>query len=134
MGTRALVPRVSPVLDHRHRRRRIPVRTAPAPAGIRRIRRGGPGGAIRPRRDHRGGVSTADRRPSGGIAMTGYTAALFVHLLGVVTLFAGIALQQSGAARLRAATTADEVRLWIGFLRPTAATFPAAVVILVGSG
>ncbi len=67
--------------------------------------------------------------------MTGYTAALFVHLLGVVTLFAGIALQQSGAARLRAATSADEVRLWIGFLRPTAATFPAAVGVgLVGRG
>jgi hypothetical protein len=66
--------------------------------------------------------------------MTGYRIALFVHLLGVVTLFGGTVLLQRGAVRLRAATTVDEVRLWTGFLRPAGPMLPVALVILLASG
>lgn len=66
--------------------------------------------------------------------MSGYGIALFIHLLGVITLFGGIALQQRGAARLRDATTVEEVRLWMGFLRPTGQMMPAALLILLASG
>jgi hypothetical protein len=66
--------------------------------------------------------------------MSGYRIALFVHLLGVVTLFGGIVLLQRGVARLRAATTVAEVRLWTGFLRPAGPMLPAALAILLASG
>jgi Predicted integral membrane protein (DUF2269) len=66
--------------------------------------------------------------------MSDYTVALFVHLLGVITLFGGIGLQQLGASRLRAATTVQEVRLWIGLLRPTGRMVPAAGALLLASG
>jgi len=66
--------------------------------------------------------------------MSSHGVAMFVHLLGVITLFGGIGLQQRGGARLRAATTVQEVRLWLGLLRPTGRALPSAVVILLASG
>ena len=52
--------------------------------------------------------------------MSGYTIAVFFHTLGVIVLFGGIMIQQRVAARLRSATTLQEVRLWMGFLRSAA--------------
>jgi hypothetical protein len=66
--------------------------------------------------------------------MTGYNVALFIHLLGVITLFGGVGLQQWGGARLRRAQTVQEIRQWMGFIRPTGRMIPAAAVILLGSG
>jgi hypothetical protein len=66
--------------------------------------------------------------------MSSHGVAMFVHLLGVITLFGGIGLQQRGGTRLREATTVGEVRLWLGLLRPTGRMLPAAVVILLASG
>ena len=66
--------------------------------------------------------------------MSGYNLALFVHLLGVVTLFGGITIIQWGGARLRAADTIDEVRLWLGLLRMTGGMFPAAFLLLLVTG
>lgn len=66
--------------------------------------------------------------------MSSHGVAMFVHLLGVITLFGGIGLQQRGGTRLRQATTVGEVRLWLGLLRPTGRMLPAAVVILLASG
>lgn len=66
--------------------------------------------------------------------MSGYTVALFFHLVGVITLFAGMAIQQLVGTRLRRADTVQEVRQWMGVLRPTAPILPAAVVILLASG
>lgn len=66
--------------------------------------------------------------------MSGYTVAVFFHVVGVIVLFGGIMIQQRVAARLRSATTLQEVRLWMGFLRSAAGMLPAAVVILLASG
>jgi hypothetical protein len=66
--------------------------------------------------------------------VSGYTVALFIHMLGVTVLFVGIAFQQRAGARLRKAGTLEEVRLWTWFLRPTAGMLPAALVILLASG
>ena len=66
--------------------------------------------------------------------MSDYSVALFVHILGVITLFGVIAFQQVGAMRLRAATTAQEVRLWSGVLRPTGRMLPASGALLLASG
>lgn len=49
------------------------------------------------------------------MAVTAYNLALFVHLLGAVTLFGGITIIQWGGARLRAAVTVEEVRRGLGF-------------------
>lgn len=66
--------------------------------------------------------------------MSGYTVALFIHMLGVTVLFVGIAFQQRAGARLRKAGTLEEVRLWIWFLRPTGGMLPAALIVLLFSG
>jgi hypothetical protein len=66
--------------------------------------------------------------------VSGYTVALFIHMLGVTVLFVGIGFQQRAGAQLRKAGTLQEVRLWMGFLRPTAGMLPAAVVVLLASG
>ncbi|MDQ3766299.1 MAG: DUF2269 domain-containing protein [Actinomycetota bacterium] len=66
--------------------------------------------------------------------MTGYNVGLFFHLVGVVTLFGGITIIQFGGARLRAAATIEEVRLWLGLLRTTERMFPAATLLLLASG
>jgi hypothetical protein len=66
--------------------------------------------------------------------MSSHEVAMFVHLLGVITLFGGIGLQQRGGTRLRQATTVGEVRLWLALMRPTGRMLPAAVLILLASG
>ena len=66
--------------------------------------------------------------------MSGYDVALFVHLVGAVTLFGGIAIQQAVAGRIRRAGTVQEIRQWMALLRPTGRMLPAAVVILLISG
>jgi hypothetical protein len=66
--------------------------------------------------------------------MSSHEVAMFVHLLGVITLFGGIGLQQRGGTRLRQATTVGEVRQWLGLVRPTGRMLPAAVLILLASG
>lgn len=66
--------------------------------------------------------------------MNAYELALFAHLLGVVTLFAAIALVETAGARLRRATRVEHVRLWIDLTRSAAPLFPAALVTVLGSG
>jgi hypothetical protein len=66
--------------------------------------------------------------------MTAYELALFAHLLGVVTLFAAIALVESAGIRLRRAASVEQVRLWVGLTRSAAPLFPVAVLTVLGSG
>src|SRR5918994_4188140 len=66
--------------------------------------------------------------------MTAYEGALFAHLLGVVTLFAAIALVETAGARLRRAASVEHVRLWVEMTRSTAPLFPVALVTVLGSG
>jgi hypothetical protein len=63
-----------------------------------------------------------------------YDVVLFVHLLGVVTLFAAFGIFQLGGARLRRAATMDHLRLWLGLLRPTGAIFPIALLVILVAG
>jgi hypothetical protein len=66
--------------------------------------------------------------------LTGRSIALFIHLLGVVTLFIAFALVQRGGAKVRSATDVAELRLWLGLTQSTRAMFPAAFLFLFGSG
>ena len=66
--------------------------------------------------------------------MTAYEIALFTHLLGVVTLFAAIALVETAGARLRRAGNVQHVRLWVDLTRTAAPLFPVALLTVLGSG
>ena len=66
--------------------------------------------------------------------MTAYELALFTHLLGVVTLFAAIALVETAGARLRRAGNVQHVRLWVDLTRTAAPLFPVALLTVLGSG
>ena len=66
--------------------------------------------------------------------MTAYELALFSHLLGVVTLFAAIALVETAGARLRRAANVQHVRLWVDLTRTAAPLFPVALLTVLGSG
>jgi hypothetical protein len=66
--------------------------------------------------------------------MTAYELALFAHLLGVVTLFAAIALVESAGIRLRRAASVEQVRLWVGLTRSAAPLFPVSLLAVLGSG
>jgi hypothetical protein len=66
--------------------------------------------------------------------MTAYELALFAHLVGVVTLFAAIALVQTAGARLRRAAKVQHVRLWVDLTRTAAPLFPVALLTVLASG
>ena len=66
--------------------------------------------------------------------MAAYNVALFAHLVGVVTLFAAIALVETAGARLRRAASVEHVRLWVELTRSAAPVFPVALVTVLGSG
>jgi hypothetical protein len=66
--------------------------------------------------------------------MRAYDVALFIHLLGAITLFVAFGIIQRGGARVRQAQTLDHVRLWLDLLRTTAPMFPAAFVMILGAG
>src|SRR5688500_7505984 len=63
-----------------------------------------------------------------------YELALFTHLLGVVTLFAAIALVETAGARLRRAGNVQHVRLWVDLTRTAAPLFPVALLTVLGTG
>jgi hypothetical protein len=66
--------------------------------------------------------------------VTAQGVALFIHLLGVITLFIAIGLLQRGGARLRASSTVEEMRLWLGLVQTTRRMFPAALLLILLSG
>lgn len=66
--------------------------------------------------------------------MTVRTIPLFIHLLGVVTLFLAIGIVQRVGARVRASSTVEEMRLWLGLGQSTRAMFPAALLLILASG
>jgi hypothetical protein len=81
------------------------------------------------------GPVTATTEQEGGCdVFTAYNLALFIHILGVITLFAALALVQRGGARLRQARTVEHARLWLSLLQPTGRMFPSAAVMLFLSG
>ena len=67
--------------------------------------------------------------------MTAYSIALFLHLVGVLALFAGIALEQTGLRRLRNAASVAQAREWVTLLRGLRRIdAPAGLTILVSGG
>lgn len=67
--------------------------------------------------------------------MSAYSIALFLHLVGVLALFAGIGLEQTGLRQLRTAPSLAQVREWMMLLRRLRRLDgPAALIILVSGG
>jgi hypothetical protein len=66
--------------------------------------------------------------------MTARNFALFIHLLGVVTVFIANGLIQRVGARIRGATAVEELRLWMSLARTTRTMFPAGTLIILASG
>src|SRR5690242_3844784 len=63
--------------------------------------------------------------------MTLYTVALFLHILGAVTIGAADALLLVGLLRARGARTVAEVRLWSGLAEGSGRMIPLAVIVLL---
>jgi hypothetical protein len=66
--------------------------------------------------------------------VTGRSVGLFFHLLGVVTLFVAIGVVQLGRARIRAASTVEELQQWLGLVRTARPMFPVAFGLILLSG
>ncbi|MFL5617229.1 MAG: hypothetical protein ACJ79A_02405 [Gemmatimonadaceae bacterium] len=67
--------------------------------------------------------------------MFAYSIALFLHLVGVLALFAGIAIEQTALRRLRNAASLAQVREWMTLLRGLRRIdAPAGLTILLSGG
>jgi hypothetical protein len=67
--------------------------------------------------------------------MSAYSIALFLHLVGVLALFAGIGLEQTAMRRLRNALSLAQVREWMTVLRGLRRIdAPAGLTILLSGG
>jgi hypothetical protein len=67
--------------------------------------------------------------------MSAYSIALFLHLVGVLALFAGIGLEQTALRRLRNALSIAQVREWTTVLRGLRRIdAPAGLTLLVSGG
>lgn len=60
--------------------------------------------------------------------------ALFIHLLGMLTLFTAMAIVQRTGDRMRTASTVEELRLWLSLARTTGPMWPSSLVFILGSG
>jgi hypothetical protein len=63
-----------------------------------------------------------------------YGIALFIHMLGLIALFASFAMQQRVGAKLRATVGQDEARHWSGLLDATRPMAPSGAVMTLLSG
>ena len=66
--------------------------------------------------------------------VSGVNVALFIHILGVATLFTAMGFLQRGGAKVRTASTAEEMRLWLSLVETTGRMFPLALLFILGSG
>lgn len=66
--------------------------------------------------------------------MDTYSVVLFVHVLGVVLLFAAFSATQLGGARLRRAESTEHARLWLGLLAVSGPMFGVAFLLIVAAG
>jgi hypothetical protein len=63
-----------------------------------------------------------------------YGIALFIHMMGLIAMFAGFALQQRLGAKLRATMGQDEARHWARMLDATRPMTPSGAVMMFVSG
>ncbi|HEU4883948.1 MAG TPA: hypothetical protein VFT45_16935 [Longimicrobium sp.] len=66
--------------------------------------------------------------------MRWYGIALFIHMMGLIAMFAGFALQQRLGAKLRATFGRDEARHWAWMLDATRPMTPSGAVMMFVSG
>src|ERR1035437_9146706 len=67
-------------------------------------------------------------------ATTIYSLALFLHIAGVLGLFAGLTIEGIALQGLRHARTGYEARTWLGLLRPLRVIGPAALALILLPG
>jgi hypothetical protein len=67
-------------------------------------------------------------------ATTIYNLALFLHIAGVLGLFAGLTVEGIALQGLRHARTGYEARTWLGLLRPLRVIGPAALALILLPG
>ena len=63
-----------------------------------------------------------------------YGLALFIHILGVITLFGAFVLIQRVGIQLRAAETVEQVQMWMRILLPVRRMFASAAIFLLVTG
>jgi hypothetical protein len=63
-----------------------------------------------------------------------YTVSLFVHMIGLISLFGGFVLLQNSGRRLRAATTWEDARPWLDLLQPISGMLLGGGVLVLASG
>ena len=76
----------------------------------------------------------AAARPIKGGAMRLYAITMFIHILGVIALFGGFAMQQRAGGRLRDAVDTSSARPWSEVLTMTRPIVPSGAVMLLGTG
>jgi hypothetical protein len=64
-------------------------------------------------------------------ATTIYNVALFLHIAGVLALFAGLTIEGIALRGLRHALTGDAARTWLGLLRPMRVIGPVALALIL---
>jgi hypothetical protein len=63
-----------------------------------------------------------------------YAVAMFVHVLGIIAVFGGFAMQHRAGSRLRHAARYDEARPWAELLAATRTMVPSGAGMLLASG
>ena len=63
-----------------------------------------------------------------------YGLALFIHILGVITLFGAFVLIQRTGNQLRAAESVEDIRLWMRILQPVRQMFASSSIFLLLTG
>ena len=63
-----------------------------------------------------------------------YGLALFIHILGVITLFSAFVLVQRVGIQLRAAETVEQVQSWMRILMPVKNMFASASILMLVTG
>lgn len=66
--------------------------------------------------------------------MTGYSVALFLHVVGVLGLFIGLGIEWMGLRQLRRATTVEAVHQWMGAFFSLRWLYPVSALLLLGAG
>jgi hypothetical protein len=66
--------------------------------------------------------------------MLAYNIALFIHFIGLISVFGGFVIVARAGSRLRAATDMEQVRSWSALLNTTGPMFGAGYGLLLLSG
>src|SRR5258706_1660150 len=66
--------------------------------------------------------------------MIGRSIALYLHILGAITLFVAAGLVQLGGSRVRSASTLEELRTWLKVVGGTQGMFTAGFFALLVTG